>query len=84
MHYSSRFTLPMDENSSSSGLNSMSAPSNGFVQCPVALLAGLSKEQLNEIARVYERAWKQAHRAARPQRRFNFPFDGNFDNIGLN
>ena len=87
MHNKSRFSLPVDQpfGASASALNVMSVSPAGFVPCPAALLAGFSKEQLEEIARIYDRALEQARKNL--NRRFSIVFplqSSDLDSIGLN
>ena len=91
MHFSSRLFSPLGQTfgaQSSSARTSPSISPSAFVQCPAALLAGMSEAQLSEIANLYQRAWEQAHESvAQPfplHRRPVLPYDGDSHGIGWN
>ena len=91
MHFSSRLFSPLGQTfgaQSSSARTSPSISPSAFVQCPAALLAGMSEAQLSEIANHYQRAWEQAHESvAQPfplHRRHVLPYDGDSHGIGWN
>lgn len=91
MHFSSRLSSPLGQTFGAHSYPERTAASispSAFVQCPAALLAGMSEEQLSEIANLYQRAWEQAHESVAqpfpPHRRNVLPYDGDAHGIGWN
>jgi hypothetical protein len=61
MNFSSRnrFSLGQTFKAEIQTDSTVATPTEGFIQCPSALLNGLSAEQLHEIASIYQRAFEK-------------------------
>jgi hypothetical protein len=90
MNFSShhRFSLGQPSEAGFQAAPAVATPSEGFMQCPAALLSGLSEEQLQQTASIYQRAFEKAQEEL-AEREESFPlirsrFAGDRGRIGWN
>ena len=88
MHFSDRYISPLGQTFVAEPSAQPSPISGSYVQCPAALLHGMSEEQMCDLAALYKRAYEQALQSVQKRtfqtRRFQVPLDASLGDIRWN
>lgn len=88
MHISDRSISPLGQTFVAELSAQPSLFSGSFVQCPAALLHGMSEAQMGDLASLYQRAYEQAFQSVQQRtvqtHRFQIPLDDSLGDIGWN